>query len=44
MLAMMLAILSASLLGSLHCAGMCGGFLAMAVSPVGEDEARRVPG
>ncbi|MFA6044719.1 MAG: sulfite exporter TauE/SafE family protein [Phycisphaerales bacterium] len=42
MLALVLAILAASLLGSLHCAGMCGGFLAMAVSPLSEGEARRV--
>lgn len=30
---LVLAILSASLLGSFHCAGMCGAFLAVAVSP-----------
>ncbi len=32
MTAMLLAVLSASLLGSLHCAGMCGPFCAIAVS------------
>lgn len=42
MLALMVAILTASLLGSLHCAGMCGGFLAMAVSPLSDGEPRRV--
>ena len=31
---MVVAILTASLLGSVHCAGMCGGFLAMAVTPL----------
>lgn len=29
----MAAILTASVLGSLHCAGMCGGFLALAIAP-----------
>lgn len=32
MTAMLIAVLSASLLGSLHCAGMCGPFCAIAVS------------
>lgn len=32
MTAMLLAVLTASLLGSLHCAGMCGPFCAIAVS------------
>jgi hypothetical protein len=35
------AILVTSLLGSIHCAGMCGAFLAMAVTP---DEKQRTPG
>jgi sulfite exporter TauE/SafE len=35
-LVMMGAILVASLLGSLHCAGMCGAFLAISVAPAGE--------
>jgi sulfite exporter TauE/SafE len=33
MAAMMAAVFVASLLGSLHCAGMCGGLVAIAVSP-----------
>lgn len=35
MTALLLAVLSASLLGSLHCAGMCGAFVVMAVSDTG---------
>lgn len=41
MIALIGAILVTSLLGSLHCAGMCGAFLAMAVTP---DEKQRTPG
>lgn len=40
MLPLMAAVLGASLLGSLHCAGMCGAFVAMAVTP---DERGRTP-
>jgi sulfite exporter TauE/SafE len=36
---LVIAILSASLLGSFHCAGMCGAFLAIAVRP----DAERTP-
>lgn len=43
MLPLALAILTASLLGSLHCAGMCGGFLALAVSPLSTEESKVVP-
>ncbi|MEA5556245.1 sulfite exporter TauE/SafE family protein [Nodularia spumigena] len=32
-LPLMIAVLSASLLGSMHCAGMCGAFLAVAIGP-----------
>jgi sulfite exporter TauE/SafE len=32
---LVLAILASSLLGSFHCAGMCGAFLALAVTPSG---------
>lgn len=35
MLAVVVTVLAASLLGSLHCAGMCGGLLAVAVSDGG---------
>lgn len=35
MTALVLAVLSASLLGSLHCAGMCGAFVTLAVSDSG---------
>jgi uncharacterized protein len=34
MTAMIVSVFLASLLGSLHCAGMCGAFVALAVSPV----------
>ena len=34
-----LAILTASLLGSVHCAAMCGGFVCMYSSGVGRDAA-----
>jgi sulfite exporter TauE/SafE len=33
----------ASLLGSLHCAGMCGAFLAIAVTGIGPDRPRQAP-
>ncbi|MFN4244370.1 MAG: sulfite exporter TauE/SafE family protein [Tepidisphaerales bacterium] len=36
MMALVAAIVVASVLGSLHCAGMCGAFLAVAVSSPGE--------
>ncbi|MDX2130535.1 MAG: sulfite exporter TauE/SafE family protein [Planctomycetota bacterium] len=36
MLPLIGAILVASLLGSLHCAGMCGAFLALSISPPGQ--------
>jgi len=39
-LALLGAVLAASLLGSAHCAGMCGAFVALAV---GADDARPVP-
>ncbi len=39
MLALTAAIFAASLLGSLHCAGMCGGFLALAL---GDGTSRRL--
>ena len=39
MTAIIAGIFVASLLGSLHCAGMCGAFLALAVTP---DEESRV--
>ncbi len=39
-LALIGAVLAASLLGSVHCAGMCGAFVALAV---GADDARTVP-
>jgi uncharacterized protein len=42
MIAMFLAVFAASLLGSLHCAGMCGAFVAIAVGLPGEN--RRAPG
>lgn len=35
MTALVIAILASSLVGSFHCAGMCGVFVALAVTPVG---------
>ncbi|MBL8991582.1 MAG: sulfite exporter TauE/SafE family protein [Phycisphaerae bacterium] len=43
MTALLLAVLSASLLGSLHCAGMCGAFVVMAVSDTGSGLAASRP-
>jgi sulfite exporter TauE/SafE len=40
MLPLMIAVLSASLLGSLHCAGMCGGLMFFALGP-DSDTAKR---
>jgi uncharacterized protein len=40
MLALVMAVLAASALGSFHCAGMCGAFVAIAVSTAGEHESR----
>lgn len=40
MLPLMIAVLSASLLGSLHCAGMCGGLMFFALG-AGDDTAKR---
>src|SRR5206468_320502 len=40
MTALVLGVFLASLLGSLHCAGMCGAFLAIAVTGVGPGESR----
>lgn len=42
MAALFVSVFLASLLGSLHCAGMCGGFLAIAVNPVGGPSAPRM--
>lgn len=39
MLALLLAVLSASLIGSMHCAGMCGAFVLFAVGAGGLDAA-----
>lgn len=39
MTALAIAILASSLLGSFHCAGMCGVFVALAVTPVGSESA-----
>lgn len=38
MFALVMAVLAASALGSFHCAGMCGAFVAIAVSATGEHE------
>lgn len=43
MAALIGGILAASLLGSLHCAGMCGAFAAFAVMPGGTGAGGRVP-
>ncbi len=40
MTALLIAVLSASLLGSLHCAGMCGAFVVLAVSGNGSAVSR----
>lgn len=40
MTALFLAVLAASLLGSLHCAGMCGSFVVLAVTQPGSGDAR----
>lgn len=42
MTALIAAVFIASLLGSLHCAGMCGAFVAFAVSGAEEQRGRRV--
>lgn len=39
MTGLILTIFASSLVGSLHCAGMCGAFLTLAVTPVGVGEA-----
>lgn len=38
MMALVAGVFVASVLGSLHCAGMCGAFLALAVAPVGDQD------
>ncbi|MFT3686805.1 MAG: sulfite exporter TauE/SafE family protein [Phycisphaerales bacterium] len=43
MTALLLAVFSASLLGSLHCAGMCGPFVVLAVGPSIEGRALTPP-
>jgi sulfite exporter TauE/SafE len=43
MTALIVGVFLASLLGSLHCAGMCGAFLAIAVTGVGPDRPRQAP-
>jgi sulfite exporter TauE/SafE len=43
MTALIVGVFLASLLGSLHCAGMCGAFLAIAVSGIGPDRPRQAP-
>lgn len=40
---LIVGVFLASLLGSLHCAGMCGAFLAIAVYGVGPDRPRQAP-
>jgi sulfite exporter TauE/SafE len=40
---LIVGIFLASLLGSLHCAGMCGAFLAIAIYGVGPDRPRQAP-
>jgi len=43
MTALVIGIFFASLLGSLHCAGMCGAFLAIAINGIGPDRPRQAP-
>lgn len=43
MTALIVGVFLASLLGSLHCAGMCGAFLAIAVNGIGADRPRQAP-
>jgi sulfite exporter TauE/SafE len=43
MTALVVGVFLASLLGSLHCAGMCGAFLAIAVNGIGPDRPRQAP-
>jgi sulfite exporter TauE/SafE len=43
MTALVIGVFLASLLGSLHCAGMCGAFLAIAVNGIGPDRPRQAP-
>ncbi len=43
MTALVAGIFFASLLGSLHCAGMCGAFLAIAINGIGPDRPRQAP-
>lgn len=43
MTALVVGVFLASLLGSLHCAGMCGAFLAIAVTSPGPGQSRQFP-
>lgn len=43
MTALIAGVFLASLLGSLHCAGMCGAFLAIAINGIGPDRPRQMP-
>lgn len=43
MTALIAGVFLASLLGSLHCAGMCGAFLAIAVNGTGPDRPKQAP-
>ncbi len=43
MTALVAGVFIASLLGSLHCAGMCGAFLAIAVTGIGPNRPRQAP-